>query len=341
MKLRKSALCLLAVMLMGVLSLGACKKNEPIQIPSDVENEGTYEPEDVTEDLPVENLPAENEAEGDADAEVTDEEPKVLIAKTYKQIHPELYNFYPAEPNLTYTKWIYTIDKQSDFVGSIIYPDGTVITGTGDVDEDIVIEKDKYTQTDEGKRPGGAGSNVGNDGTSPDNNNNGEGAGTEDGDGNGGLSGPSKVKGDPTVNPSGKEYTLDGGDGSNITVTTKTVEDVKVDSSNTNPYVLEFKAKGVEYILKSYTIEAAMTELLQDGLYPDLEGSIFINTPATVTTAKGTFTEYTIAGGSSGTNVYAATYTPRYTANTVYVLHSDSLENNKDLMPMLQKMIIE
>lgn len=341
MKLRKSVLCLLAVMLMSVLCLGACKKDETVQIPSDVGDEGSYEQEDITEDLPVESQPAGDEVEDNTDSEVTEEEPKILVAKTYKQIHPELYNFYPAEPNLTYTKWIYTIDKQSDFVGSIIYPDGTVITGTGDVDGEITIEKDKYTQTDEEKRPGGAGSNVGNDGTSPDNGNNGGSTGTGDDNDNGELSGPSKVKGDPTVNPSGKDYTLDGGDGFNITVTTKTVEDVKVDTSNTNPYVLEFKVKDVDYILKSYTIEAAMTALLQEGIYPDLEGSVFINTPSTVNTAKGTFTEYIISGGGSGTNVYAVTYTPRYTANTVYVLYSDSLENNKDLMPMLQKMIIE
>ena len=40
-------------------------------------------------------------------------------------------------------------------------------------------------------------------------------------------------------------------------------------------------------------------------------------------------------------SVYAATFVPTYTANTVYLLYSDKLETNSNLLELIQLLIVD
>lgn len=316
--MRRRMLSLLLILTL-VLAFTGCKKESnlpPVDDFSDVEQYDEITPE-PSGDIIEEDAPDAEVSEDEVvEAPAEDEESRVLVAKTYKQLHPELYNFYPENPKMTYTKWVYTIDKSSSFIGSIIYPDGTTIIGNGDVKDSIDIDTGDFTK---GESPNTPSSPSDVEQTVKD----------------------EKLEGDEKINPAGEVVTIDGGEGTNVTVTTKVIEDAVIDKTNTNPYVLDFSAKGVEYTIKSDTIDATMNKLLQEGLYEGLSGSVYINTPATVSTSKGTYTEYTIYSNDGAAQVYAVTYTPRYTSNTVYLMYSDDLSNNNNLMEMLQKMIVE
>lgn len=251
------------------------------------------------------------------------EEPKTLVAKTYKEVYPYLYTFYPDNPTYKYSQWVYTIDGDSTFIGSITLPDGTVIVGGGDAGEgtNINIPGSDYTG---GNKPAGnpnSGS-VSDPGTTP---------------GPGG----NIVVGDPTVNPKGEDIDLTGDDGVVTKVTTKTIENAKIDNRKTTPFTVVFKADSVTYTFDTNTLTSVSEELLSGKLYKGLEGSVYLDESATIVTSGGTYQQYSIGDTSGAQKVYACVYVPKYAANTAYILTSSDIDSNANLMEVLQLLVVE
>lgn len=335
---------LILTLLLFVLAIAGCGKQEPsasnaedigVESEIDVSKESdlniVYAAEDTPTEAPTETpVPTEG-----ADGEVTDEpaveeEPVVLYAKTYKQVYPELYNFYPENPTYKYSQWVFTIDSSSSFIGSITLPDGTVIVGGGSAgdkdDTTIDIPTGDYTG---GDKPSGSTSTGG------------TGNGNGEGD-NPGQTGPvfDVVVGDPSTNPKGDDYYLNGDskeDGVNIT--TKTVKDAEWDEKTKGKYSYGFYVEDTHYIIESLTTKDAQ-RALNGGLY-DEDGKISEEAVETVQTSKGIYNLYTIELRDGTVLPYAATYTPYYSAGSVYLLKTDDVNTNEDLFTMLQLLVVE
>ena len=269
---------------------------------------------------------AEVSGDGAATDEAVEEEPKVLYAKTYKQVYPELYSFYPENPAYKYSQWVFTIDSSSGFVGTITLPDGTVIVGGGSPgdkgDTNIDISAGDYTG---GSKP--TGSTGGTGGTSTP-----------------GQTGPviDVVVGDPTTNPKGEDLNIiGGGNDEEILVTTKTIKDAKIIDKKTSPFTVGFKTKEREYYFESNTVLGIMETLEEGDYYDGVSGSVELNKDIEVRTAGGVYQMYDLHTLSGDVYHYAAVYTPTYSANSVYMLTSTDIEQNEDLMTILQLLVVE
>ena len=389
----KKYLIYILLLVVGGLLCGCAAKQEELLIEDyssyeDTTNQLISDATSVNTESGEENLTEEPEVE------VNDEPApeKTVLAKTYKQVYPELYTFYTDDPEYTYSKWIFKLDNQSGFVGSIFMKDGTVITserGSGKDDTNINYDREDGTSGigggstgnipnggsnsgitggQQGDSIGGSvGSNGGNNGgtsgggTGSGGNNNqqtpgGSTAGGNDGTtdnsgtnnntagsntGNGNSNG--KEVGDKTKNPLGKDvmFTSPTGDYS-IDVTTKVIPQAIVDEVNSTPYILAFSTQGKKYRLTTDTIEGANKALLEDGLYDVMVGKVTIDSNRVLKTNRGVFSTYIFTDANTGkVHDYAVTYIPKYSANTVYMLYGDTLEDNVNIYSMMQQMISE
>lgn len=329
---------LMLMLLVGSLALVGCSKDEPTTNVNTIvtEQQGVsetepdvnivYAAEDEAEPVPTE-VPEPTDTAATEDV-VEEEEPVVLYAKTYKQVYPELYNFYPENPAYKYSQWVFTIDSASTFIGSITLPDGTIIVGGGSPgkeDTSIDIPSGDYTG---GNRPSGV---VG--GNSGD---------STQGGGDNPSTGPifDVVVGDEKTNPSGVDYYLSGDPGEDgVDITTKTIKDAKEVANRATAYSYEFKVKDVQYIIESLTTKAA-TNALKGGLYNE-DGQVFEDESKTVITSKGTYRLYYVELSDGTTKEYAATYKPTYSTGSVYMLTTTDLEDNQDLIVTLQLLVVE
>ena len=247
--------------------------------------------------------PAEGEEPGE---DTTEQAPVVVYAKTYKEVNPDLYTYYP-EAGLTYTKWIYKIDKDSNFIGSIIYPDGTILEGQGKAEGEVIVDEKDYTGE---SKPS----------TEP--------IETE----------PEEPK-DKTINPMGEDFTMAGTNGDILHITTKTVKDAVIDKTTQTDFRTEFTTGEAKYVLSVDTVDATMNKLFTVGIY-QISGEIYINNEKSKVTEKGTFTQYDILT-ADGLAPYAVTYVPNTTLNTVYMLTADTVENATNLLDVMVAIIEE
>lgn len=297
---------LIGCMLLGTAGCGQVAMSSVVAHAEEGEPVATNE-ETTGEVVDTTVAPVEEEEE--------EQEDRVIVAKSYQQVYPELYTFYDENPDRTYSKWIYELNKSSGFLGTIFFKDGTSMTAS-DVAKDEIIDYDRDDNT----------------------------AGKTDTDGPSGVEGkPSdKLEGDMTVNPGGRDYTLVSTTGDySTTISTKPIEGAFVDEINSTPYVMSFAVNGDKYRIRTNTVDGTMRALLEEGLYKDLNGSIYVDQDNVVKTAKGTFTSYLYVEVDGTQYTYAVAYAPKYATNTVYLMYADELEDNEGILEMFQMMVIE
>lgn len=82
----------------------------------------------IPDDGSVDELdPDANVDEGEGDPEDTGVE--VVTKKSYQQQHPGLFEW--PESDIIYRRWVYTIDEETPYQGTIYLSDGTILQGTG------------------------------------------------------------------------------------------------------------------------------------------------------------------------------------------------------------------
>lgn len=311
---------LLILILVGCMLLGSagCGKVAMDAVVAHAEELDVSAPIDTEtqEPLPT-DTPINDDTVVSEETEEVVEEERILVAKSYQQVYPELYNYYPEEPERTYSKWVYSIDRSSGFIGTIYFKDGTSITS------DVVGKDDSYDynrddntagKTDTGNKPGGV-----------------EGGDVSD-----------KVIGDMSTNPAGKDIDMisTGGDYT-VKVSTKPIKNAIVDESSTTPYRTVFSVGMSRYYIKTNTIDGSMAMLLEEGIYKNLDGSIYVDQQGVVKTNKGTFTPYTYVGRDGTNSIYAISYTPKYASNTMYVMYAEDMKDNANIVEMFQMMVLE
>lgn len=389
--MKKHMLCILLVLSIGILISGCSSQSEGV-VPEDFSEYEDTTNQLITDAAEISNSAATEDTETDVVEDAKSDEPeKIILAKTYQQVYPQLYTFYDEDPDYTYSKWIFSLDNQSGFVGSIFMKDGTVITSTRNSnDDDMSINYDRSDGTSgigggsTGNIPnGGSGSGAGgqgntgtggsassggssstgnfingntgntdtgnedsgsntagNTGGNVANPNNGSsGAGGSSGNGNSG----GKEVGDKTKNPLGKDTELTSPNGDyNVKVSTKVIPQAIVDELNSTPYILAFSVQSKKYRIVTDTIEGSNEFLLEDGIYDTMRGRVSIDSNRVLKTDKGVFSTYIFTDASTQkTYDYAVTYIPKYSANTVYTLYADKMENNENIYSMMQQMISE
>lgn len=309
----KIKLSILLCILLLVIA-GCSKKEQPVDVEPLTEEDyaelaGDTEP--AVDAEPTGDLNPTDDATVQSDeAQKSDSEQTVKVAKTYKEVHPELYSFYQGS-NMTFSRWVYTIDKQSNFIGSIIYPDGTTVVGGGDAE--IPIDIGKYAGDSSESEEG-----------------------TEE-EGNGKFDVVSEK--DKTVNPFGEDVQMSTVDGETIGVTTKTIEGAVIDKSTITAFNMDFSTADTKYKLSIDTVEGIKEKLFSYELY-NIEGDVSVDPSSILVTATGTYTTYLIVYDSAKVP-YAVTYVPNHVTNTVYMLTASDISKTEKLSEVMQLLIDE
>ncbi len=283
----KKFICYVIVLAMMLLIIGCSEEPEDSVIDNSVEDiitdsqDELSEVESSTTDTPVVTIPVD-ESIGTQDTEVVDNDTAIYVAKSYAEIYPELFDFYEPTEN-TYTRWVYSITANSNFIGSIYLPDGRIIVGNGKASDDFSID-----MTDDAYK------------TKPS------------------TTGTVQTE-FPVVNPKGTDFTIPtlAGD---IVASTRFKEDLMINEINSTEYKFELNAGDATYILEECTNTSYLEKLFNDSIY-NVTGSVSADNQSLVRTSFATYVKYTIQT-SDGVYEYASVCIPYSMSDTVFILYN-------------------
>ena len=255
----------------------------------------------------------EEEQNGNAEPELT---PVVIVPKTYYDLHPEIYHYY-AEPEYTISRWIYTIDETSGFIGSIIYPDGTVIIGDGEVNIDLNdFGLNGGDVRDKPNKPTGSVSTNGNNSYQSD----------------------SGVPMYNDVNPKGEEFVMTTPNGEQIALDTNVLPGATIKKSESTAFVTVIDYDDSDVVIETVTstqyLDYVRNKSLSDG-----QGYVYVDGGRSMATSAGSFVIYNI-DNHNNTYTYLASFTPANLTNTVIVCYSRDRRGDLDLLDILKRVVL-